>query len=183
MHWIIRIFGAIIVDNREKWLNEILNDAISETSNEIAVLIICKSIRITEELFKLLKEKKEEKSIKNILLYNKNEDEEENNKDQRSKKDNEESGKRVRIVTSVESDLFSGTIIISTNLAGRGIDIKLNQNIIDNGGLYVIVSFLIENKRIEDQNFGRAGRNGQPGTGRLILNKTEEGFEKDDIRE
>jgi len=91
----LRIFGAIIVDNREKWLNEIINDDIRETRNERAVLIICKSIGITEELFKLLKEKKEEKSIKSILLYNKNEDEEkENNKVHKRKKDNEESGKR-----------------------------------------------------------------------------------------
>ena len=45
------------------------------------------------------------------------------------------------------------------------------------------ISFLPENKRIEDQNYGRAARNGQPGTGRLILNKNEEGFTEDDIRE
>ena len=70
----LRIYGAIIVDNRENWFSEIMKDAIRETRNGRAVLIICKSIGITEELFKLLKENKKEESIKNILLYNKNED-------------------------------------------------------------------------------------------------------------
>ena len=202
----LRIYGAIIVDNKEKWLNEIMNDAIRETRNQRGVLIICKSIGVTEELFELFKNK-QENSITNILLYNKNEDDknedkneddknEDKNEDDKNEddkndvektknreKDKEESGKRARIVTSVESKLFSGYVIISTNLAGRGTDIKLDQKVINNGGLHVIVSFLPDNKRIEDQNFGRAARNGQPGTGRLILNKTEEGFKEDDIRE
>jgi preprotein translocase subunit SecA len=178
----LRIYGAIISDNKEQWLNEIKNDAIRETRNGRAVLIICKSIGITEEIFKLFKENNKEKSITSIVLYNKNE-EEENNKNKKRKLDDQDSGKRERIVTSVEFELFSGTIIISTNLAGRGTDIKLNQNIVENGGLHVIITFLPENKRIEDQNYGRAARNGQPGTGRLILNKKEEGFEEDDIRE
>ena len=180
----LRIYGAIIVDNRENWFSEIMKDAIRETRNGRAVLIICKSIGISEELFKLLKENKTEKSIKNILLYNKNEDKEEIYKILLKRiKDKEDSGKRERIVTTIESELSSGTIIISTNLAGRGTDVKLNQDIVNNGGLHVIVSFLPENKRIEDQNFGRAARKGQPGTGRLILNKSEEGFTEDDIRE
>ncbi len=49
--------------------------------------------------------------------------------------------------------------------------------------MHVIISFLPENKRIEDQNYGRAARNSQPGTWRLIINKSEEGFTEDDIGE
>ena len=182
----LRIYGAIISDNKQNWLNEIKGDAIRETRNGRAVLIICKSISITEELFELFKNEKKESTIKSIILYNKNDEEEENNNNDKNKKrieDIENSGKRERKVTSVEFELYPGIIIISTNLAGRGTDIKLNDSIVENGGLHVIITFLPDNKRIEDQNYGRAARKGQPGTGRLIVNKMEEGFIEDDIRE
>ncbi len=59
----LRIYGAIIVDNKDNWLNEIMKDAIRETRNGRAVLIICKSIGVTEEFFRVLKENQKEKSI------------------------------------------------------------------------------------------------------------------------
>lgn len=66
--------------------------------------------------------------------------------------------------------LKPNSVIIGSNLVGRGTDIKLEkQTIVYNGGLHVIVTFLPKNKRIEDQNFGRAARQGEPGTARLIV--------------
>ena len=43
----------------------------------------------------------------------------------------------------------SGDVIFSTNLAGRGTDIKLTKQVKDNGGLHVIVAFIPSNQRIE----------------------------------
>lgn len=63
------------------------------------------------------------------------------------------------------------TIIVSTNLGGRGTDYEIkNENILKNGGLFVMMTYFAANWRIEEQAFGRAGRNGQPGSGAFYIN-------------
>jgi preprotein translocase subunit SecA len=62
-----------------------------------------------------------------------------------------------------------GAITISTNMAGRGVDIQLGPGVSDLGGLYVIGMNRHEARRIDNQLRGRAGRQGDPGHSRFFL--------------
>ena len=57
-----------------------------------------------------------------------------------------------------------GQVTLATSAGGRGVDIKLNENSKNSGGLHVIIPFLLANERCEIQAFGRSGRQGQPGS-------------------
>jgi preprotein translocase subunit SecA len=59
-----------------------------------------------------------------------------------------------------------GQITVSTNMAGRGTDIKLGEGVSDLGGLHVICTELHDSARIDRQLVGRCGRQGDPGTWR-----------------
>ena len=68
-------------------------------------------------------------------------------------------------------------VTISTNLAGRGTDIKLAANSIASGGLHVIVSEIAESARIDRQLIGRGARAGDPGSARVFLSASDSVFE------
>jgi len=57
-----------------------------------------------------------------------------------------------------------GTVTIATNMAGRGTDIKLPQEVKDKGGLAIIGTERHESRRVDRQLRGRAGRQGDPGS-------------------
>lgn len=71
----------------------------------------------------------------------------------------------------LERELLGNTIVISTNLSGRGTDIKLHADVIRQGGLHLCMGFLAPNTRVEQQAFGRSGRRGEPGTVQVVLNQ------------
>jgi len=62
-----------------------------------------------------------------------------------------------------------GAVTISTNMAGRGTDIKLGEGVPELGGLQVIGTERHEARRIDNQLRGRSGRQGDPGGSRFYL--------------
>ena len=62
-----------------------------------------------------------------------------------------------------------GAVTISTNMAGRGTDIKLGARVAELGGLYVIGANRHESRRIDNQLRGRSGRQGDPGCSRFFV--------------
>jgi preprotein translocase subunit SecA len=60
-------------------------------------------------------------------------------------------------------------VTIATNMAGRGVDIKLGDGVVGVGGLYVLGTERHEARRIDNQLRGRSGRQGDPGESRFYL--------------
>jgi len=62
-----------------------------------------------------------------------------------------------------------GAVTISTNMAGRGTDIKLGEGVKELGGLHVIGTERHESRRIDNQLRGRSGRQGDPGSSQFFV--------------
>src|SRR5207342_515269 len=62
-----------------------------------------------------------------------------------------------------------GAVTIATNMAGRGVDIKIDDTVRELGGLYVLGTERHEARRIDNQLRGRSGRQGDPGETRFYL--------------
>ena len=63
----------------------------------------------------------------------------------------------------------AGMVTIATNMAGRGTDIKLDEEAKQNGGLYIIGTERHESRRIDNQLRGRSGRQGDPGVSQFYI--------------
>lgn len=70
----------------------------------------------------------------------------------------------------------AGRITVATNMAGRGTDIKLAADVAEQGGLHVILTEFHESARIDRQLFGRAARQGDPGSVEAIVCLQDELF-------
>ncbi|MBW7474973.1 preprotein translocase subunit SecA [Paenibacillus oenotherae] len=67
-----------------------------------------------------------------------------------------------------------GSVTIATNMAGRGTDILLGDNVPTSGGLHIIGTERHESRRIDNQLRGRAGRQGDPGSSQFYLSLEDE---------
>ena len=70
-----------------------------------------------------------------------------------------------------------GAVTISTNMAGRGTDIKLGEGVSELGGLFVLATERHESRRVDRQLRGRSARQGDPGESKFFLS-----FEDDLMR-
>ncbi|HQX53107.1 MAG TPA: translocase [Planctomycetaceae bacterium] len=78
-----------------------------------------------------------------------------------------------------EADIVSkagqaGAVTIATNMAGRGTDIILDEDVCSAGGLHVIATEMHSSKRIDRQLIGRCARQGDPGSYQFFLSLEDE---------
>ena len=69
---------------------------------------------------------------------------------------------------------LKGAVTISTNMAGRGTDIKLGEGVVEVGGLYVMATERHSSRRIDRQLRGRCARQGDPGMSRFYVSFEDE---------
>uniref|UniRef100_A0A182X7X7 Uncharacterized protein n=1 Tax=Anopheles quadriannulatus TaxID=34691 RepID=A0A182X7X7_ANOQN len=137
-------YEPIICSSSEDWKQHIRKEVDTLTKiKSRSILIICETIRGVEALKTIIAPEQQN----NVRTY---------------KRDDEE-------LPIEEGGLEPGQVIIATNLAGRGTDIKITKKLEEAGGLHVILTFLPTNVRIEEQAFGRAARKGEKGSGRMII--------------
>ncbi len=135
-----------IIDGEENWVHSISNSAIQEAGQGRVVLIICESIKKAGRLQAAL----QKQFTGRCYIYADN------------LRDHSQ---------FLNQQLAGNSIIVATNLAGRGTDIKVTPEVNKNGGLHVCMTFLPANLRVKQQALGRTSRCGQPGTAQLIINK------------
>ena len=130
-------------DRIYKTQREKYNAVIAEVEKMVAegrpVLVGTTSVEISELLSRMLTMRKIEHNVLNAKLHQKEAD----------------------IVAKAG---LKGTVTIATNMAGRGTDIKLSDDVKAAGGLAIIGTERHESRRVDRQLRGRAGRQGDPGS-------------------
>jgi len=134
----------------DEFKTKILEKVQRRSSEGAPVLLLTQSITESEMFYNLLKEA----GLKCQLLNDVN------NCDYNGEKQHEDS--------MIKNAGQTGMITVATSVAGRGADIIPDAEATKAGGLHSILTFIPFNKRVEFQNRGRAGRQGNPGISEII---------------
>uniref|UniRef100_A0AC34F413 Chloroplast protein-transporting ATPase n=1 Tax=Panagrolaimus sp. ES5 TaxID=591445 RepID=A0AC34F413_9BILA len=156
----------VIATNQEDWFQSIFHEVCDQITDNRSVLIICESIAQVRLVHSQLESRYAKmdnptteisECFNTVTTYQREFDE---------------------FDFGDNNPLQCSRMIIATNLAGRGTDIKLSDALVFAGGLCVLTTFLPSNTRIEEQAFGRAARCGQPGSAEIIaLSSTDDGIQ------
>jgi preprotein translocase subunit SecA len=140
------LMPSVIEFEFSEWLESIARET-KERLETRPVLIICENLELSNHIYKELINNSVSPS--SIVKYARDGD----NVEERFRK----------------KPASAGDVIIATNKGGRGTDIHVDPKINEADGMHVILTFLPDNVRIEEQAFGRTSRNGAPGTGQFVL--------------
>ena len=133
---------------REKY-NAVIEEIAEMNRLGRPVLVGTTSVEISELLSRMLKMKGLKHNVLNAKLH------------QREAEIVAEAGK-------------TGTITIATNMAGRGTDIKLTEEVRQAGGLAIVGTERHESRRVDRQLRGRSGRQGDPGSSQFFVSLEDE---------
>ena len=128
---------------REKY-NAVIEHVTKISKEGRPVLIGTTSVEISELLARMLTIKKIKHNVLNAKLHKKEAD----------------------IVTEAGN---AGIVTIATNMAGRGTDIKINEEVKLNGGLAIVGTERHDSRRVDRQLRGRSGRQGDPGSSQFYV--------------
>lgn len=133
----------IYMTEREKY-NAILKEVMQIHAQGRPILIGTESVEVSEKLSRIFRLNKLEHTILNAKQH------------EREAEIIAMAGKR-------------GAITISTNMAGRGTDIKLEKGVAELGGLHVIGTTRHQSRRVDRQLRGRCARQGDPGSSKFFI--------------
>jgi preprotein translocase subunit SecA len=128
---------------REKY-NAIIDEVTKLSQAGRPVLIGTTSVEISELLSKLLSVRKVPHNVLNAKLHKKEAD-------------------------VVAEAGYAGVVTIATNMAGRGTDIKLSNEVKKSGGLAIVGTERHDSRRVDRQLRGRSGRQGDPGSSQFYV--------------
>ena len=134
----------VCCSTKEEWEEAMKSDVEKKLERGRTVLLICEDVEAAKHVQKFMK------SMSPILYFSSHQQKLEE-----------------------KPSFRPGPVIIATNIAGRGTDIKLTDEVKRNGGLHVCLSYLPPNVRVEFQAYGRAARSGDPGSCRMIFHNEE----------
>jgi preprotein translocase subunit SecA len=134
----------IVYRSEEAKFNAVIDEIIAEHEKGRPVLVGTRSIEKSERLAMMLRRRGVECNVLNAKYHE----------------------QEAQIIKDAG---IPGKVTIATNMAGRGVDIKLGEGVPEAGGLHIIGTERHESRRIDNQLRGRGGRQGDPGTTRFYI--------------